>query len=179
MNINPISFGKSVRVQAPYVVAKQAVELINEPLNENKSQIQTHLKGIFPDYRYGAAILVEPRIDEFYILTGKEANQARLAKEKMEDVLDCAYKETDCLECSELEAEVVQEYKDELDTIISGRSEFPEYLFDENTTEEESDFYFQTFAEQQDLLDSYEFPTINLKYNDEFEIVDTSFYFEK
>ena len=66
MNINPISFGRIARVNAPYCVAKQVVELINQPeVDRKQPRVQEDLKELFYDYRYGAALLVEPRKDEF------------------------------------------------------------------------------------------------------------------
>ena len=48
MNINPVSFGRTVKVNAPYHVAQQAANLVNDQnVSKEEKQVQKQLKTLF------------------------------------------------------------------------------------------------------------------------------------
>ena len=50
MNTNPVSFGRTIKVNAPIPIAKHAADLINSVQNrKGESRVQQQLKGLFFD----------------------------------------------------------------------------------------------------------------------------------
>ena len=79
MNIAPISFGKTIKINASEVAAHEAAFLINNP-NVDKccKSVQNKLKQVFDDAskRGEAYVYTIPEEKETFILTGKESEKA-------------------------------------------------------------------------------------------------------
>lgn len=78
MNINPISFGRTVKVNAPLNVAKRATQLINMDKtvvgSKNEKEVQRKLVKLFYDSPQGAAQAVSVN-GQSYIVTGEESQR--------------------------------------------------------------------------------------------------------
>ena len=76
MNISPVSFGRTVKINAPLKVAHRMAELINQSRNvkdmEEKSA-QQRLKAMFYDSNVGSAQALEVN-GESYIVTGETSH---------------------------------------------------------------------------------------------------------
>lgn len=75
MNVNPVSFGRTIRVNAQLNVAKRMAELVNQNRNvedrEERSS-QQKLKTLFYDANTGSAQAIELN-KKSYIVTGDES----------------------------------------------------------------------------------------------------------
>lgn len=72
MNISPVSFGRTIRVNAPLDVAKRMAELVNQSRLVNDSEersAQQKLKTLFYDSNVGSAQVVQVN-EQQYIVTG-------------------------------------------------------------------------------------------------------------
>lgn len=91
MKIAPISFGKTVKINAPEVAAYEAANLINNQ-NQEKGckKVQKELKDIFNDttQKGDAYVYTLPEENETFILTGKECEKAASFYEEMIDGID-------------------------------------------------------------------------------------------
>lgn len=90
MQINPISFGRTVKVNAPLSVTKHAADLINSAQNiRGEAAVQQQLKTLFYDSKEGRAIAVpvSGNKNESYIFTGNESKDvAILLKDRKEQI---------------------------------------------------------------------------------------------
>ena len=98
MNINPISFGKTIRIAGNNTVksAYRAAELLNghSATCAKEAQAQENLWQIFPDATIcgPAQVLNLNKGRDVFIVTGKESREATaLFKDKMHHI-NCAYK---------------------------------------------------------------------------------------
>ena len=95
MNINPISFGRTVRVNASLSDAKQIANLINlDNATSDKKEVkdsQDKLKRIFYDREDGDARAVQV-YGQSYILTGEASQMAKTLIEDRQFQLDAAMK---------------------------------------------------------------------------------------
>lgn len=86
MNVNPVSFGRTIKVNAPVKVAEHAADLINSvPNKKGESRVQQQLKTLFHDSRWGRARVVAPygKHGDVFILTGTESEEvAELIKDR-------------------------------------------------------------------------------------------------
>ncbi len=81
MNINPVSFGRTIKVNAPLSVAKHAVDLINTiPQRRGESRVQQQLKVIFYDTDKGRAraVAANGESGDVYIVSGMAGNDVGL-----------------------------------------------------------------------------------------------------
>lgn len=78
MNISPVSFGRTVKVNAPLKVAKRAANLVNMDKtvvsSKNEKEIQRKLVKLFYDSPQGAAQAVSVN-GQAYIVTGEESQR--------------------------------------------------------------------------------------------------------
>ena len=77
MNINPISFGRTIKVNAPLNVAHRMAELINqskEVQDTSEKTSQQALKKIFYDANLGSAQAIDIK-GESYIVTGETSRK--------------------------------------------------------------------------------------------------------
>lgn len=92
MNVSPISFGRTVKVNAPLAVTKQAVELINNPqTKKGEAKVQQQLKTLFYDSDEGKAKAVCVN-GQSYILTGKDSQSLKALENARECQLYAAKK---------------------------------------------------------------------------------------
>ena len=93
MNINPVSFGRTVRVNAPLSDAKYLADLINTNNVPNgkkeDKKAQEKLKTMFYDREQGKARAVEA-YGQSYILTGEASQMAKSLIEDRQFQLDAA-----------------------------------------------------------------------------------------
>lgn len=78
MNVNPVSFGRTIKVNAPLQVAEHAANLINSvPTKKGESRVQQQLKSIFYDSQDGRARVVTPygKTGDVYIVTGEASKE--------------------------------------------------------------------------------------------------------
>ena len=78
MNVNPVSFGRTVKVNAPLNVAEHTVNLINNvQVKKGESRVQQQLKDFFYDVEQGngKARVVAPngKQGDIFIVTGEES----------------------------------------------------------------------------------------------------------
>lgn len=88
MKITPISFGKTVKINASETAAHEAASLINNPqVDKCCKTVQNKLKQTFNDVtqRGEAYVYTIPEEKETFILTGKESEKA---SEYYEDMID-------------------------------------------------------------------------------------------
>lgn len=88
MNINPISFGKAIRVNASKEQAQQAVDLINSkwqnlPIGEFR-EVQHTLARFFSDTPAGKAQVAQLQNGDVYILSGQESSIYESKKNNIE-----------------------------------------------------------------------------------------------
>lgn len=78
MNINPVSFGRTVKINAPVPVAERAAQLLNAKKNigsdKKEKKAQQELKKIFSDIAQGRAQAVSVN-GVSYIVTGEESKK--------------------------------------------------------------------------------------------------------
>ena len=78
MNVNPVSFGRTIKVNAPLNVAEHAADLINSiPTKKGESRVQQQLKSIFFDSEDGRARAITPygKTGDVYIVTGEASKE--------------------------------------------------------------------------------------------------------
>ncbi len=78
MNVCPINFGRTIKVNAPFQVAKHAASLINTAQPQNgEEDIQQQLKYIFKDTYAGKARVVAPdgKQGDIYIVSGEASKR--------------------------------------------------------------------------------------------------------
>ena len=90
MNITPVSFGKTVRVNMPTNDAGMLIDILNsKSVNRDYIQLQKDAKAIFNDTYEGAAVFCSP--DEgktCYIVTGQESGMLHSIRQKALDALE-------------------------------------------------------------------------------------------
>ena len=93
MNISPVSFGRTVRVNAPLSDAKYLANLINANNvlsgKKEEKQAQDRLKTMFYDREVGKARAVQVS-GKSYILTGEASQRAKVLLEDRQFQLDAA-----------------------------------------------------------------------------------------
>ena len=95
MNVNPVSFGRTIKVNAPLPVAKHAADLINSlPTKKGESRVQQQLKSIFFDSEDGRARAIAPygKTGDVYIVTGEASNDIAALKKDRNEQLSAAKK---------------------------------------------------------------------------------------
>ena len=126
MNISPVSFGRTVKINAPLNVAQRMAEIINQSKNvkdRDERSSQQKLKTIFYDANTGSAQAIE--VDgQSYIVSGEESQTVssfkldtaidiNLAKKTYGDSKDFArIKEEEIKRCNEYLALMVQMNKE-------------------------------------------------------------------
>ena len=90
MTINPISFGRTVKVNAPYHVAQQAANLVNDNnVNKEEKNVQKQLKTLFFDRtKDGEARVFAMDSNTSYILSGEESEHANALKFEMDEMIE-------------------------------------------------------------------------------------------
>ena len=90
MNINPVSFGRTVKVNAPYHVAQQAANLVNDyNVSQEEKQVQKQLKTLFFDRtKDGEARVYSMGPNTSYIFSGEESEQANALRFEMEETIE-------------------------------------------------------------------------------------------
>ena len=90
MNINPVSFGRTVKVNAPYHVAQQAANLVNDQnVSKEEKQVQKQLKTLFFDRtKDGEAKVFSTSPNVSYILSGEESEHANALRFEMEEAIE-------------------------------------------------------------------------------------------
>ena len=76
MNVNQVSFGRTVKVNAPLKVAEHAADLVNSvPTKKGEARVQQQLKSFFFDSDIGRARAIAPKgkNGDVFILTGDES----------------------------------------------------------------------------------------------------------
>lgn len=95
MSINPVSFGRTVKVNAPLKVAKQAAKLINMDKkvvgSKDEKNVQKKLIVLFDDSTQGAAQAVSVN-GYSYLVTGEESQRVADLKFDRSIQLDAAKK---------------------------------------------------------------------------------------
>lgn len=90
MQIRPISFGRTIKVNAPISVSKHAANLINSVQTiRGESDVQQQLKTLFYDSKEGRAraVAVDGNPNESYIVTGQASKDVSiLIKDKNEQI---------------------------------------------------------------------------------------------
>ncbi len=93
MSINPVSFGRTIKVNSSFPVANHAVELINNPhLHKGEARVQQQLQNIFFDAKEERAQLVsfDKKGNEFYIVSGQESKDINSLKKDRDRHVACA-----------------------------------------------------------------------------------------
>ena len=75
ININPVNFGRTIKINAPSNVAKRMADLVNTDSEEKDSEersIQQKLKKLFYDTHLGTAQVIDVN-RKTYIVTGEES----------------------------------------------------------------------------------------------------------
>lgn len=78
MNVNQVSFGRTVKVNAPLKVAEHVADLVNSlPIKKGEARVQQQLKTFFYDAEHGngraRAIAPNGKNGDVFILTGDES----------------------------------------------------------------------------------------------------------
>ena len=78
MNVNPVSFGRTVKVNAPLKIAEHAADLVNSiPNKKGEARVQQQLKTFFYDAEkgHGRARVIAPngKQGDVYIVTGEDS----------------------------------------------------------------------------------------------------------
>ena len=81
MNVNPVSFGRTVRVNVPLQVAEHAADLVNSvPTKKGEARVQQQLKTFFYDVEKGdgraRAIAPLGKDGSVFIVTGEDSRAA-------------------------------------------------------------------------------------------------------
>ena len=88
MNVNPVSFGRTVRVNAPLQIAEHAADLVNSlPTKKGEARVQQQLKTFFYDVEKGEgrarAIAPLGKDGSVFIVTGEDSRAVgELAKDR-------------------------------------------------------------------------------------------------
>ena len=93
MNISPISFGRTIKVNASYQAASHAAELINNiPPRKGELKVQQQLKNIFYDTDKGRARVVTPngKKGDIYIVSGESSEDVKLLLKDKQEQLNSA-----------------------------------------------------------------------------------------
>ncbi len=92
MNIAPVSFGRTVRVNAPYHITKQAANLVNDfNVSPAEKNVQKQLKAVFSDRsKDGEARVISFNDRTSYILSGDESEKANKLRYDMEEYIEAA-----------------------------------------------------------------------------------------
>ena len=92
MNINPISFGRTVKVNAPYGIAEHAANLVNDiNVSSEEKEIQRKLKTLFFDRsKNGQTQVINYDSKTSYILSGEESERANALRTEMIEANDAA-----------------------------------------------------------------------------------------
>ena len=92
MNINPISFGRTVKVNAPYSIAQHAANLVNDfNVSPEEREIQKQLKTLFFDRsKNGQTQVINYDSQTSYILSGEESEKANALKTELIEANDAA-----------------------------------------------------------------------------------------
>ena len=92
MNINPISFGRTVKVNAPYSIAQHAANLVNDfNVSPEEREIQKQLKTLFFDRsKNGQTQVINYDSKTSYILSGEESEKANALKTELIEANDAA-----------------------------------------------------------------------------------------
>lgn len=90
MNINPVSFGRTVKVNVPYHVAQQAANLVNDQnVSKEEKQVQKQLKTLFFDRtKDGEAKVFSTSPNVSYILSGEESEHANALRFEMDEMIE-------------------------------------------------------------------------------------------
>ena len=78
MNVNPVSFGRTVKVNAPLKVAEHAADLVNSlSTKKGEARVQQQLKSFFFDSELGRARAIAPygKTGDIFIVTGEDSNE--------------------------------------------------------------------------------------------------------
>ena len=80
MNVNQVSFGRTVKVNAPLKVAEHAADLVNSlPTKKGEARVQQQLKTFFYDAEQGSgrarAIAPYGKTGDIFIVTGEDSNE--------------------------------------------------------------------------------------------------------
>lgn len=123
MNINSVSFGRTIKVNAPYKVAQEAVDLINTvPTKKGKSNVKQKLKDIFYDTDQGIARVVAPdgKKGDIFIVSGEASQDVCLVSNHKKFNLDYAKKQygKDSATYEEIKKSEKERYSDLLKLII-------------------------------------------------------------
>lgn len=129
MNINPVSFGRAVQVNAPLKVAKRAAKLINmnKPVagSKDEKKVQQKLTVLFDDSLKGGKAQAVSVNGKSYILTGKESeklSEIKLSKKESINLAKKYYSKTYMYET--IKEDEKNLYNKRLESIIS-KSEEP------------------------------------------------------
>ncbi len=92
MNISPVSFGRTVKVNAPYHIAQQAANLVNDfNVSPEEKKVQKQLKSLFSDRsKDGEARVISLDKNTSYILSGDESEKANTFRFEMEEAIEAA-----------------------------------------------------------------------------------------
>ncbi len=90
MHISPISFGRTVKVNAPYHVAQQAANLVNDyNVSPEEKKVQKQLKTLFFDRtKDGEARVYSTSPNTSYIFSGEESEHANALRFEMEEAIE-------------------------------------------------------------------------------------------
>lgn len=126
MNISPVSFGKTVRVNMPEESVYELANLVNSRFaGRADRQLQKDAKAIFSDTYEGCAVVCSP--DEgksYYILSGLDASRLNNIRRKINENLELAaslYEEGPLLE-SHIRY-IYKREKQEVNNLINGTKE--------------------------------------------------------
>ena len=93
MNVNPISFGKTIKVNSSIPSSCRAAGVINgHACAPNEENMQIMLRGIMPDYKEGQAQAFSFEDETSYILTGKESIEASKLLDRLIETINVAKK---------------------------------------------------------------------------------------
>ena len=98
MNINPVSFGRTIKVNAPLSVAKHAADLIiTIPLVRGEAKVQQQLKDIFHDTDKGRAraVATDGAHGDIYIVSGEASDEVGLLVNDVNTYINAAKKQYD------------------------------------------------------------------------------------
>lgn len=127
MNINPISFGRTIKIDAPPSVAERTAQLINGKksicADRKEKKAQAELKNIFFDVDKGSAQAVF--VDETsYIVTGDESK--KVSDFKLDKAIHIIEGQRKCKKSSEfhiLKQDEEKRYNGLLKTLVSNTLE--------------------------------------------------------
>ena len=123
MNVNPITFGKAIKINT----SKEVAEKILANRNNSQNAVQnSFLKSILGETKNEDTAVYQVKKKESYIFTDSDAFAARSAIEPMKEnsffynmLVDCAYEATE--EKGEL---TVLKYKENVDNVIIKKAKY-------------------------------------------------------